>query len=306
MHRALFLAVAAATSAGMPLARAGEGPRVEARALAQQGDAQFYAGRCDKAMPLWLRADTRFHAPTILLRIARCQALLGRVVEAAASLRSIVEEPLAPDAPPAFVAARADAERELPDVRARIASLRVAVRPHRGDVPVTVEIDGSSSPASPGPIPIDPGVHHVRVHAERATWAREVHLDDGESRTLDVALWIEPLPAVPPGQRNAGLVSFGAGIAALATGVGLSVSALSTSRSLDAICGPDRTACPPSAQDAIDRTRAYSLAADGTLAAGAVLVVAGAVLLTTDLRFGREPHVHLLASPRGLALGGEL
>ena len=124
-------------------------------------------------------------------------------------------------------------------MRARIASLRVAVRPRTGEVPVTIEIDGSPAAGGPGAIPVDPGAHHVRVHAERATWSREVHHDDGESRTLDVALWVEPLPAVPPAQRHAGaLAALGLGVASLATGVGLSVSALSTSRSLQAMCGP--------------------------------------------------------------------
>lgn len=305
MRRALFLAAALASSFGAARANAGEA-RVEARAMAEQGDAQFYAGRCDKAVPLWLRADARFHAPTLLLRVARCQALLGKVVAASASLRAIVDAPLAPDAPPAFVAAREDAGRELPKVSARIASLRIAVRPRVVSVPVTVEIDGAAAPAGAESIPIDPGAHRILVRAERATWSREVHLDDGESRTLDVALWVEPLPSVPPVQRNVGLASFGVGLTALATGVGLSVSALSTSRSLQAACGPARSTCPPGSQDAIDRTRAYSVAADATLAGGAVFVVAGAVLLTTNLHLGQEPKVRIVASPRGAALAWEL
>jgi hypothetical protein len=288
-------------------ARADEGARLEARAIAEQGDAQFYAGRCDRAMPLWRQAFAVYHAPTLTLRIARCQALLGQVVAATATLESITDLALEPDAPPAFVAARDDGRRELPGVQARIATLRIAVRP-RGSgapVPVTVEIDGSPAPAR-AILPIDPGTHHVRVHAESATWEREVHLDDGEARTLDVALWVEPLPTVPRAQRNTALTAFGAGVVALATGVGLSVSALSTARALDSVCGADRMHCPPEAQAAIDRTRAYSLAADGTLTGGALLVVSGAVLLTAHLRFGHESRVRFEAAPRGVILTGEL
>ena len=88
--------------------------------------------------------------------------------------------------------------------------------------------------------------------------------------------------------------------------MGLSVSALSTTRGLQAACGPDTTPCPPAAQGAIDCTRTYSLAADGTLVGGAVLVVAAAVLLTTDLHLGRDALVRLGATPRGVVFTGEL
>ena len=77
-------------------------PRAEAREIAERGDAQFDAGRCDKAIPLWREAAAKFRAPTIVLRIARCQALVGKVVEAARTLESITKEPLEPDAPAAF------------------------------------------------------------------------------------------------------------------------------------------------------------------------------------------------------------
>jgi hypothetical protein len=314
MRRSLFLALVLASSLSAANARAGADAhaRLAARAIAEQGDEQFYAGRCDKAVPLWRRADALYHAPTLVLRVARCQLLLGRVVAAAASLQSIVDEPLSPEVPPAFVAARDDARRELPHVRARIASLRVVVRPRLGvgaplgAVPITVEIDGAAVAPGPWALPIDPGTHRVEVRADRASWAREVQLDDGEVRTLDVALWVEPLPTVPEAQRGIGLLALGLGVASLATGVGLSVSALSTARDLETICGPSRTQCPSSAQQAIERTRVYSSAADGTLAGGALLVVAGAVLVTADLHLGREARVRVVASPRGVVLAGAL
>jgi hypothetical protein len=84
------------------------------------------------------------------------------------------------------------------------------------------------------------------------------------------------------------------------------MSALSTARGLAAVCGSDATQCPSAEQGALDRTRAYSLAADGTLVGGAVLVVAAAVLLTTDLHLGRDARVRLGATPRGVVFTGEL
>ena len=90
-------------------------------------------------MTLWRKADAVYHAPTLLLRIARCQALLGHVVAAVATLESVVSETPKPDAPPAFVAAREDGQRELLSLRGRIATLRIVVRPHGGAMPLTVE-----------------------------------------------------------------------------------------------------------------------------------------------------------------------
>src|SRR5271169_2293753 len=87
--------------------------RAEARQLASQGDEAFGIGRCDRAVPLWREAERRFHAPTLMVRIARCEALLGKVVDAAATLEALVAEPIAPDAPAAFVAAHREAEADL-------------------------------------------------------------------------------------------------------------------------------------------------------------------------------------------------
>jgi hypothetical protein len=301
---ASFAAAAHADEAPRP--RTDESSRALARTIAEQGDAQFYAGRCDNAIALWRKADAVYHAPTIVLRVARCQALLGQVVAAATSLKALVSEPREAEATPAFASAREAAERELPRVRARIASLRVDVRTSRADLPITVEIDGSPVDAASAPAHVDPGTHRVRVSAGDATWTKQVSLGDGESKTIEVPLVVDALPSVPRFQRDVGLGVFAAGAGGLATGIGLSVAALSLGRSLDAICGAGRTHCPPSAQGDIDRARTYSIAADGVLVGGAVLVVSGAVLLTADLHIGKRERVRIIATPRGAGLAGEL
>jgi hypothetical protein len=309
MNRALFLS--AALGAGI----AGEAParadppaaarsddelRAEARAIARHGDAQFDAGRCDKALPLWRWAEQTYHAATLLLRVARCQSLLGRVVEAAATLQAIVDEPIRAGAPEAFVLAREEARRELPAVRARVASLRVVVRPTGppAGVPTAIEIDGIPVPDGVREIALDPGDHRVGVRAGASVWERTVTLEDGEARAFDVPLWSDPPPAPLRWQRAAGLALGGLGVASLAAGVGLGVAALGVSRRLDLECGPDRTRCPASAQGDVDRVAAFSVGADGALGGGAVLVIAGAVLLVTEARpAAQEPRVRFSASP---------
>src|SRR5271165_578330 len=102
---ALSFAAACAAVPAMSAADDTDTTRIEARQLASQGDEAFGIGRCDQAVPLWKEAERKFHAPTILVRIARCQALLGKVVDAASTLEALLAEPVAPDAPAAFVAA---------------------------------------------------------------------------------------------------------------------------------------------------------------------------------------------------------
>src|SRR5438067_291363 len=119
MKRAAAIAIIWLSSVVAAPARAdppASDPRAEAREIAERGDAQFDAGRCDKAIPLWREAAAKFRAPTIVLRIARCQALVGKVVDAAATLESITKEPLEPDASAAFEEAKQQAERDLKNV----------------------------------------------------------------------------------------------------------------------------------------------------------------------------------------------
>ncbi len=104
----------------------------------------------------------------------------------------------------------------------------------------------------------------------------------------------------------AGAAVFGAGVAALATGVGFSVSALSTARAVAEICAANGALCSLPTRAATDRAHACSLAADGTLVAGAALVAAGALLFTLDLHVARESRVRFSASSRGVILAGSL
>src|SRR5262249_9685529 len=151
-----------------------------ARELAEKGDAAFGSGRCDKAITLWKKAEATFHAPTLILRIARCQALVGRVVDATASLQRVVDDTLGPEAPDAWRQAKKEARRELPDVRARIA--RVSVTAVGAQVDANADVDGNPVTLAT-PIEIDPGPHRVRVQAGAATWERSITLEDGQSQS---------------------------------------------------------------------------------------------------------------------------
>jgi hypothetical protein len=160
--------------------------RAEARKLAEKGDAAFSEGRCDKAVDLWQEANAKFHAPTILVRVAQCQALLGKVVEATATLETVADARLAPDAPGAFVDAQNRAKAELPKLRARIVRIRLIINKSNLRVMPALEIDNIKMPRAAGDFNVNPGEHHVRVIAGDASWDATVRLSDGDVREVTV------------------------------------------------------------------------------------------------------------------------
>lgn len=249
--------------------------RAEARAIAERGDAQFDAGRCDKAIALWSDADARFHAPTIKLRIARCQAILGRVVDAAATLDAICHEPVDPAASAPFLEAKRAAEHELVSIRARIATLRISLQ-HAKSVPraPSIEIDHESFPGTEETeLAVDPGRHVLRVRGAAVLWERKVTLVDGEVQTYRLSLSSERSPPPPRPQQQIGFAIGGVGLASIAVGIGFAAAASITSIG----------------RGSADRFGVYARAADLTLMGGGVLLVTSALLLIAEPRPRDEP-----------------
>jgi hypothetical protein len=267
--------------------------RAEARELAEKGDSAFGAGRCDKAIGFWKKADAVFHAPTLLLRIARCEALLGHVVDATATLERIVGEPLPASAPPTWGDARIQAGAEIAGVRERIARIDVHVSTAPGQSPA-IEID--DAPLAPGErgARVDPGSHRVVVRVGERTAERHLTLDDGEQRTVELSIVLETPRPKPRTQRDAGLVIGAVGLVALGVGAGFGISALSISSHLDGVCGTDHKNCAPSEQPSIDRVQAHALISDFALGGGAALALTGGLLILTDTSGKKaEPRVRL-------------
>lgn len=279
--------------------------RSAARELAQQGDAAFRAGRCDRAIPLWQEANTRFPAPTILFRVARCQALLGRVVDATRSLQELLALPDEPDSPQAFREAKEQAASELPAVQSRIAYLSVVVDTRGLSVMPDVRVDDRSLPLSPAPIKMDPGSHVVRVRAKDTSWEQTIVLEEGHHETVRVAIEQGRARPVARTQRTVGYLIGGLGVTSMATGAVFAALASNTARDLDEVCGPNRKACPPDKQGDIDRLKTHAVVADLTIGAGAALFAAGAiVVLTEPAPKAEEPRVVVFPVGLGAAVQG--
>jgi hypothetical protein len=145
------------------------------------------------------RAQQVFSAPTNMLRIAECQAALGRLVESSESYRAVVRTPLPAGSPPAFQAAVEQAKAELSQVDPRVPKVTVQVQPPSASSAsgLQLQIDGQAVPAAllGEAIPLDPGTHKVIVLASGYVSAEQaVTLKERDAKTLTFTL--KPISSV--------------------------------------------------------------------------------------------------------------
>lgn len=180
--------------------------KATARSLFSQGVKEQEAGRHAEALALFEKAQKLYDAPTHLLHIAQCQVALGKFVEAAETYETLKRVQLAPNSPDVFVQAKAQAETDLPAVRARIANLRIDLTPKPeqlrnlqlvvNDVVIPNELVGVARPVNPGPTKI---VARAEGYKDASI---DVVLKDRESRSVGLALQpgqgTAPVPVVVP------------------------------------------------------------------------------------------------------------
>src|SRR5687768_10320598 len=73
-----------------------------ARSLGIQGVQLADAGKCPEAIEKLSRAESLYHAPTILGRLGECQVSIGQIVLGTENLNRVVREQLPSNAPKAF------------------------------------------------------------------------------------------------------------------------------------------------------------------------------------------------------------
>jgi hypothetical protein len=209
------LTLASATCLSMGLAtpafaQVSDSQRAGARDLFKAGDQLQRSGQFADALDKFQRAQQVFPAPTNVLRIAECDAALGRLVESAEAYREVLRTPLPAGAPPAFQAAVDQAKAELSQVDPRVPKLTVVVQPAGVQGP-QMQIDGQSVPAAliGEPMPLDPGVHKLAVIAPGyASTEQSVELKEHDAKSVNVTLnaipgvtyaaGTTPVPAAPP------------------------------------------------------------------------------------------------------------
>ncbi len=182
--------------------------KAAARAAYMEGVALQDAGKPGEALVKFEAAQKVFDAPTHLLRIAECQAQIGKLVEAQETYETLIRKPLGSNPPEAFVAAQKAAEQELPAVRARIPTLRISVKPDASQLPnLQVVVNNGQMPNELLGIarPVNPGTY--KLTAQATGWATagptEVELRDKDQRAVELtlvrsnAVVVAPVPVAP-------------------------------------------------------------------------------------------------------------
>lgn len=230
--------------------------RKAALARAKQGWTYYGQGRYEEALKAFREADSKVHAPTFLLMVARSCEKLGRLLEARSAYQTVVDDRLAADAPAAFAQAQAEAKTELGAIAQRIPTLEIAVT-GAGAAAARVTLDGVSV-APLTPVECDPGSHALAAESsgrralaknlvlkERARTKVALDLDTGELRDGNQAKGDgagaapRPAPAAvdgpakdvePPAGRSTAVVIGGLAATAVGATLGLVFAVVSTSK----------------------------------------------------------------------------
>lgn len=304
---ALARAQGAPQGAPQPAASGPSGNRERARTLANRGFELFEAGQYAEALQALQAAEAEFHAPTILLHLARTQVRLGRLVEAKASYERIIGEPLPPGAPPEFLDAQATARAELAEVVKRAPTVEILVR-GPGAEGARVAVDGVEAAAGQR-LPQNPGHHTISVRAQGAAEVlREVTLAEGAAERVEIDLapasGDAPSPDAAPGRGSIlpAAVAFGVSGVALGIGAVTGLMTFSNASDLEEQCPGGR--CPPALQGDLDSANTVSAVSTVSFVVAGLAATTGVVLLLMRPEEPRSPQVGMVVKPTWVGLHG--
>ena len=167
--------------------------KAAARAAYTEGITLQDKGSPAEALARFEAAQKLFDAPTHLLHIAECQALTGKLVEASETYETLARRPLGKDAPEAFVQAQEQGRAELQQLRPRIPSMRITVKPEPQSLQnLQIEINDKQMPAELVGIarPVNPGAY--RISATATGWGTsapvDVEIKERETKNVDLVL----------------------------------------------------------------------------------------------------------------------
>ncbi len=180
--------------------------RATARQLATDGIQMFRQERFADALDKLERAQSLFDAPVHLLYIARCQAKLNRLVEAAEAYRRLIRVELSAQAPQTFKDAVSDAQKELPGIEPKVPSLRVEVLPSTAkDLHLTIDGEVVSTAVLGVDRPINPGSHIIEVSSKgQPPVSRRVEVPPSSKQVVKLELPTSSASGVGTGAPSAG------------------------------------------------------------------------------------------------------
>jgi hypothetical protein len=333
-HRfvALGLVSVLTTSLVAPAAFAQDQPQAEsvaaARTLGLAGIKLADAGDCQGAIDKLSRAESLYHAPSILGRLGECQVKVGQIVAGTENLNRVVREQLAANAPKAFRDAQERAKGVLSSALPKIAHLTVRVEP--ADAKPQVSVAGAPIPPALIGVerPTDPGTHEIVVSAPGYLDQKtSVTLAEGASQELAVKLEKDPsagvaaapppvapppvvttAPTAPPSDtkpknsNTLAYVALGVGGAGLIVGGITGFLALGKKGDLKG-CVDNR--CPSNQQSTLDSAKSMATVSTVGFSVGVVGVGLGVILLLTGNNSGNQAgqsgaNVAKVEPPRGV------
>jgi hypothetical protein len=291
----LCLAVLFAWAPGVSHAQS-DADKTTARNLAMEGQKALDADDYETAVDRFKRAEALFHAPTLLLGLARSYVGLRKYVEAMETYNTIIREKIHADASDAFKQAATDAEREVEGLDQKIGWVTINVTGADGP---TVTVDGESvSNASLGvKRAVNPGDHVVKAGAEGFETSEEsfsISAGGAEDVTLELKPGEGELPVDGGGGEAGeasgssdtlqlvGFVALGVGAAGLIVGGVTGGLAMGKHGDLEDNCPNNQ--CPADQQDNLDSFETMGTVSTIGFIAGGVLAAVGiALVLVTTL-----------------------
>ncbi|MBX3216758.1 MAG: hypothetical protein KF850_32285 [Labilithrix sp.] len=167
--------------------------KAAARAAYTEGVALQDKGNPADALGRFEAAQKLFDAPTHLLHIAQCQALTGKLVEASETYETLTRKPLDKNAPEVFVQAQEQGKADLAQLRPRIPTMRVTVKPEPETLKeLQITVNEKQMPAELVGIarPVNPGAYKLTASATGWGTAAPVDVDikEKETRTVELVL----------------------------------------------------------------------------------------------------------------------
>ncbi len=291
----------------------------EAVRLGHEGRELFDAARFADAFAKFSAAEELAHSPVFTLHMARCLRGMNRLLEARPLYERTSEQPLAESAPPAWLAARAEATSELAELRRDVPVLTFEIL---GASPHDVRISVGSSVVEQvtEPFEVDPGRHVILATAGAQRLQRAVALEPGTRSNLELDFRSAPEPeqhsavsASPPESpspaprvgpdsgTNLWLWS-SFGVAAIAAATGAVTYGMAWRQQAELDCDPDGSCARGDEDDKRSIQTLADLATVSAVVAGVATVAGVTIWLVDDGDSGAEVMLNL--RPCGVDLSG--
>jgi hypothetical protein len=182
--------------------------RAAARPFALEGLRLVQGGNCRDAVGHLEKAEALVHAPTTAVPLAQCDIQLGKIIAGTEILNRVLNETLAPNAPPSFAEAKRQARTILDAAAPRVAKLRIHVESPGGVPPnLQVTVDGENVPLVllDNDRPTDPGLHKVVAQQPGGAHA-EIDVQLAEGQATPVTLRLAGVGGAPVGAAASGAV----------------------------------------------------------------------------------------------------